>query len=66
MFASYDVLETFDRLPDSDRDRFARWIGAAQDDESRWMRIEAFVLALKLGPLGPMAVEPTDTSEGVR
>ena len=64
-FASYDVLETFNRLPALNRDRFLRWISSARDDESKWLRVEAFVLALKLGPLGPKAETPSGTSEGV-
>ena len=61
--ARADVLEIFGRLPEADQQKFSRWIGKARDDESHWRRINALVLALRLGPLqiGPQA---QDTATG--
>ena len=52
-----DVLEIFVLLPPDDQAKFSLWVSRAPDDESRWRRINGFVLALKLGPLqvGPRA-----------
>ena len=49
--AAADALETFLRLPMEDQDNFARWIGKSRDDESHWRRINALVLAMRMGPL---------------
>lgn len=49
--AAADALETFLRLPPDDQENFARWIGKSRDDESHWRRINALVLALRIGPL---------------
>lgn len=60
VLAEADVLETFQRLPAAARDNFTRWIDKARDDESHWQRIEALVLALRIGPLQP---EPKSRAE---
>lgn len=49
--AAADVLEKFCHLPEADQDRFSQWIGQASDVDSNWRRIEALVLALRMGPL---------------
>lgn len=49
--ASADALETFLHLPREDQESFARWIGKARDVESHWRRINALVMAMKIGPL---------------
>jgi hypothetical protein len=59
--AAADVLETFLRLPQEEQDNFARWIGKSRDDESHWRRINALVLALRLGPLH--AAQPPSSAE---
>ena len=46
-----DALETFLHLPQEEQDNFARWIGKSRDDESHWRRINALVLAMRMGPL---------------
>ena len=65
VLATYDVLETFRRLAESDQERFSRWIGSARDDESYWIRVEALVLALRAGPLQSSHPESTGSSERV-
>jgi len=61
--AEYDVLETFDLLPHIEQEKFTRWIEGASDDDAHWRRVEAFVLALRVGPLQPAT--PEDPSENV-
>ena len=66
ILATYDVLSIFERLPMAAQERFSDWITGAQGDESQWSRIEAFVLALRLGPLQAEPPEaPPGTSEVV-
>ena len=48
--AAADALQTFLHLPPKDQENFARWIGKSRDDESHWRRINALVLALRMGP----------------
>jgi uncharacterized protein YdeI (YjbR/CyaY-like superfamily) len=61
-----DALDTFTRLPQADQDSFSRWVAKARDNESHWRRIEALVLAMRIGPLGPdPAVEAPYRSEVV-
>ena len=48
--AAADALQTFLRLPPEDRENFIRWIGKSRDDESHWRRINALVLAIRMGP----------------
>lgn len=57
--ASADALVTFLRLPREDQDNFARWIGKARDEESHWRRINALVIAMKIGPLGTGTAHPS-------
>ena len=64
VLATYDVLETFRRLPETDQERFSRWIGSARDDESYWIRVEALVLALRAGPL--QSTEPDNPGDTER
>ena len=66
VLVTYDVLETFNRLPREDQDRFFRWIGAARDDDSYWMRVEALVLALRVGPLQEIKLEDSVGDTGSR
>jgi ferric-dicitrate binding protein FerR (iron transport regulator) len=49
--AAGDVLDKFDLLPEADRAKFLRWVERSTDDESRWRRINALVLAMRLSPL---------------
>jgi uncharacterized protein YdeI (YjbR/CyaY-like superfamily) len=63
VLATYDVLETFELLPEAEQEKFSSWIENASSDESRWRRIEAFVLALRVGPLQP--AKPVGPSESV-
>jgi hypothetical protein len=51
ILATFDVLETFELLPKADQERFSLWIENSSNDEARLGRLEAFVLALRLGPL---------------
>lgn len=53
ILATYDVLETFDLLPVAEQEKFTLWIENASSEESHWRRVEAFVLALRVGPLQP-------------
>jgi len=62
--ADADVLETFRSLSPIDQQRFSNWITKARDDESHWRRIEALVLALRIGPLGSGGAQHM-TSESV-
>ena len=57
--AAADALNTFLRLPPADQDNFSRWIGKARNDESHWRRINALVLAMRIGPLEGEASHPT-------
>jgi uncharacterized protein YdeI (YjbR/CyaY-like superfamily) len=50
-FAVANVLKKFRRLPESDQQNFLRWVSLARDEESRWRRINALALALRMGPL---------------
>lgn len=59
-----DVLETFCRLPQAEQAKFSRWIGKARNDASHWQRIQALVLALRMGPLQPITVEEPVSSAG--
>ena len=45
----YDVFEGFSRLSFKDQENFSRWVAMANDDDSRWRRIDALVLALRGG-----------------
>ena len=54
VLAAADVLETFSRLSQADQDKFSDWIAKARDDESQWRRLDALVLALRIGPLEPL------------
>lgn len=65
VLATYDVLETFRRLAESDEERFFRWIALARDEDSYWIRVEALVLALRTGPLQTTNPEGPGTSERV-
>ena len=64
--ARADVLEIFVRLPEADQKKFSSWIGKARDVESHWRRINALVLALRLGPLqiGPPAQDAATGAAG--
>jgi hypothetical protein len=57
---SADVLRTYDRLPAANQDQFSSWIEHSHDDESRWRRINALVLALRMAPLGFDNEDPQD------
>ena len=59
-----DVLETFCLLPQSDREKFSNWIHKARDNESQWRRVDALVLALKIGPLQPAASPHVGSTAG--
>lgn len=48
---SADTLETFRALPSPAQENLSRWVDKARDDESRWRRIEALVLAMRISPL---------------
>ena len=60
-----DVLEIFVLLPEIDQQRFSNWIGKARDNESHWRRINALVLALRLGPLQPPPALVENAAVGV-
>jgi hypothetical protein len=64
ILATFDVLETFELLPKADQDKFSHWIQNSSDDEGRLRRLEAFVLALRLGPLQPNAAKGPSESLG--
>ena len=59
-----DALETFNRLPLADRQNFSRWVGQARDDESKWRRIEALVLAMRMYTLQPNEPHAPALEEG--
>lgn len=52
--ARADVLETFARLRPEDQQKFSRWVGKARNSASHWQRINALVLAMRIGPLQPV------------
>ena len=52
--ARADVLETFSRLRPEDQQKFSRWVGKARNTASHWQRINALVLAMRIGPLEPV------------
>lgn len=52
-FAVANVLKKFRGLPRADQENFLRWVALARDEESRWRRINALALALRMGPLSP-------------
>ena len=51
ILATSDALETFCLLPQADQDNFSRWVGQARDNKSHWRRIQALVLAMRVGPM---------------
>ena len=59
-----DSLETFQSLPRPAQDNLSRWIDKARDDESRWRRIEALVLAMRISPLQSQV--PPATTDGAK
>jgi hypothetical protein len=60
------VLDTFHRLPQEEQERFTRWVGTARDVDSHRRRINALVLALKIGPFEPRAREERDRGSEAR
>ena len=64
VLATYDVLATFELLPSAEQQKFSSWIENASNEESHWRRIEAFVLALRVGPLQPARPEGPSESVG--
>jgi bacteriocin resistance YdeI/OmpD-like protein len=46
-----DVWEVFSQLPEENRAEFGRWITGSPNQNARWRRIDALVLALRLSPL---------------
>lgn len=50
-FAATDSLPAFRQLPLADQENFFRWIEKATDEESRWRRIDALVLAMRISCL---------------
>ena len=64
VLAEADVLTTFRRLPHLNQENFSRWIEKASDSESHWRRIEALVLALRMGPLQAEAVDSRASAGG--
>ena len=50
-FAATDSLDAFRQLPLVDQESFFRWIEKAPDEESRWRRIDALVLAMRISCL---------------
>lgn len=50
-FAATDSLEAFRQLPLADQENFFRWIEKAPDEESRWRRTDALVLAMRISCL---------------
>ena len=58
--ATYDALDTFNLLPQTDQHRFVDWVGKARDEGSYRRRISALVLAMRVGPLQrDIRVEPS-------
>ena len=47
-FAATDSLAAFRQLPLADQENFFRWIEKAPDEESRWRRTDALVLAMRI------------------
>ena len=64
VLATYDVLETFKLLPVADQEKFSNWIENATTEESHMRRLEAFVLALRVGPLQPASQEGPSENTG--
>lgn len=50
-FAATDSLAAFRQLPLADQENFFRWIEKAPDEESRWRRTDALVLAMRISCL---------------
>lgn len=50
-FAATDSLEMFRRLPIADQDEFFSWVERATTQESRWRRIDALALAMRISCL---------------
>lgn len=46
-----DVWEVYCALPETNREEFASWIEKSADQQARWRRIDALVLALRMSPL---------------
>ena len=63
VLAEADVLGTFRSLPPLHQENFVRWIGKASADESHWRRIEALILALRMGPLQIDTLEPSFSAQ---
>jgi hypothetical protein len=59
-----DSLETFRSLPVSAQENLSRWVDKAADEDSRWRRIEALVLAMRISPL--QSGEPHPETGGMR
>ena len=67
VLAEADALDTFRRLPLEDQKNFGDWIGKAPDEASYFRRLEALVLAIRLGPLFASRVwGPDATTLGVQ
>ncbi|HVF52953.1 MAG TPA: GGDEF domain-containing protein [Actinomycetota bacterium] len=58
VLAEADALEVFNQLPEAAQEDLASWIGAARDDDSHWVRIQALVAAMKSSPLNPATMDP--------
>lgn len=56
--AEADVLDIYLSLPEAERRRFSRWVRLARDDDSYWRRIEALVLAMRVGLLARKMARP--------
>lgn len=57
--ATADVLEIFHSLPAETQVKFQSWIDKARNASSQWRRIDALVLAMRIGPLYPPSSPPS-------
>ncbi len=48
---TFDALNAFWHLPDADQQKFVHWVATARDEAAYWGRIDALVLAMRVGPL---------------
>ena len=49
--AAHDVVDTFQRLPLDEQDKFLTWIDRAPDQHAYWRRIDILVLGMRMAPL---------------
>ncbi len=67
VLATFDGLDTFRLLPETDQQKFLSWIARSRDEASYWARIDVLALAMRAGPLrSEIRFEPPRVADGQR